>query len=49
MPEAGSGFGHIDSASGNLIPQVECYSVAAAKQIVSLFVESLLLVPGRSR
>jgi DNA-binding transcriptional LysR family regulator len=35
MPEAGSGFGHIDSASGNLIPQVECYSVAAAKQIVA--------------
>jgi DNA-binding transcriptional LysR family regulator len=35
MPEAGRGFGHIDSASGNLIPQVECYSVAAAKQIVA--------------
>jgi DNA-binding transcriptional LysR family regulator len=35
IPEADRGFGHIDSTSGNLIPQVECYSVAAAKQIVA--------------
>jgi DNA-binding transcriptional LysR family regulator len=35
MAEAAVHFGHIDPATGHLIPQVECYSVATAKRIVA--------------